>query len=182
MVAWGVPDLAEKLRLPGRVVACGAVVVLAACACATRHQTGYWRDSYTLFSHAVSVTRENYLAQNELGVALARQGRYDEAFRHFQESLRISPRYANPYYNWGVALMELGRPGEAIGLLGETVRLKPGFTEAYNNLGVALFDTGRLDEAIQNFTEALSIDPDNEKARENLANCLQAKGAGFSAR
>jgi len=182
MAAYGVPDLVERWRLPRHVLTGGAFIILAVCALATRHQLGYWRDSYTLFRHAVSVTGDNYLAQNELGVALAKQGNYDEAFLHFQESIRISPTYVNPYYNWGVALMELGRPGEAIGLLGEAVRLKPDFIGAYNNLGVALFKTGRVDEAIRSFSEALRLDPGNANARENLATCLQMRGTALPGR
>ena len=41
----------------------------------TRKQASYWRDSITLFQHAVNVTANNDIAYSNLGVALAENNR-----------------------------------------------------------------------------------------------------------
>ena len=44
-----------------------AVAACIACVPLTWAQTAYWKDSETLFQHAIDVTGENYLAQHNLG-------------------------------------------------------------------------------------------------------------------
>jgi tetratricopeptide (TPR) repeat protein len=175
MVAWGIADLVDDLR--NRQIAFGvaAISVMAVLAVSTRHQLGYWRDSYTLFSHAVKVTQNNYKAYNEVGVALARQGKFNEADGQFQESIRINPLFADTHYNWGVALFEQRKIDEALRQYSEAIHLNPDFAEAHYNIGIVLYQIGKIDEAIFHFNEALRIDPTNISARDNLNICLNMK-------
>jgi protein O-mannosyl-transferase len=64
--AWGVQSFAKQhhwVVIPIAIWAC------ATCA-GTFFQVATWRDSTTLFEHALAVTDGNYVAQNNLGVAL----------------------------------------------------------------------------------------------------------------
>ena len=45
--------------------------MIALLAAGTWMQTGYWRDSVTLYRHALAVTRGNYVAHVGLAKALA---------------------------------------------------------------------------------------------------------------
>lgn len=65
-LAWGAGALATT---PERRTALAAATgaALAACCFVTQAQVGYWRDSETLFLRALAVTRENFLAENNLG-------------------------------------------------------------------------------------------------------------------
>ena len=49
-------------------------------------------------------TPENSIAQNNLGIALAAQGRVDEAIQHFDRALRLNPDDAKAHNNLGKAL------------------------------------------------------------------------------
>ncbi len=66
MVTWGLGDLVGKI-LPARakqvLLGTVAVIVLAACAFASRQQLGYWQNSETLFDHALNVDPNNYVAK-----------------------------------------------------------------------------------------------------------------------
>src|SRR5207249_1438837 len=70
----------------------------------TWRQLGYWHDSTRLFTHALEVTRANWLAPNNLGDALAREGKLEDATGHFAESVRLEPSNPDAHYNLGVAL------------------------------------------------------------------------------
>jgi Flp pilus assembly protein TadD len=50
---------------------------------------------------------------NNLGSALSRLNRGDEAFRHFREAIRLRPEYAIAHYNLATELYFMGRFGEA---------------------------------------------------------------------
>src|SRR5699024_4956698 len=81
-----------------------AVTALAACAILTWRQLGVWRNSYTLFDHAIAVTRDNYLAHDNRGLFQFRAGKVEEAMADYRRALAINPAYLNAHNNLGYAL------------------------------------------------------------------------------
>ena len=143
MIAWGLPELLSKW--PYRKIALGIsmVIVLTALGICTHRQVSFWNNSITLFSHAIEVTQNNYIAYNNLGVAYGNLGRYQEAIEAYKQAIRIKPDYAEAHYNLGVAYGNLGRYQEAIEAYKQAIRIKPDYAEAYYNLGVAYSNLGR---------------------------------------
>lgn len=152
------------------------MIVLLALSICTRLQVRHWRNSVTLFEHAVEATDNNYLAHCNLGAALAKQDKIDEAVTHFSKALRINPNCTNAHRNLGKAFLQQGRLEEAAGHYREVLRTEPLDAEAHNSLGVVLARQGRLDEAIAHFTEALRIKPDFAEAHSNLGYALARQG------
>jgi tetratricopeptide (TPR) repeat protein len=76
---------------------------------------------------------------SNLGGALVRQGRLDEAIIHYTEALRIKPDFADAHYNFGVALAQQGKLDEAITYFTEALRIRPDFVGAQKGLEKALF-------------------------------------------
>jgi tetratricopeptide (TPR) repeat protein len=66
----------------------GVVAVLMVCAW---KQAAYWKDSETLWTHTIDCTSGNGVAHYNLGIALDRQERLDEAIEHYQKALQIIP-------------------------------------------------------------------------------------------
>jgi protein O-mannosyl-transferase len=176
MLIWGAHELTRHWRYQekGLWVVGGAAVIL--CLGLTQRQLGYWRDSETLFRHALAVTENNYLAHNNLGDTLLKQGRIDEASRQFQEALRLKPDYADAQDNLGVVLATKGQIDEAIRQFQEALRLKPDYARACNNLGTALDRKGQADEAILQYQEAVRWEPDFAEARYNYGTALDKQG------
>src|SRR6266851_1738482 len=79
----------------------------------THEQIGYWRDSYTLFGHALQVTQNNGIAENNFGSALMEMGQPQKAAPHFEAAVRLIPELASAHYNLGVVLQTQNRAEEA---------------------------------------------------------------------
>jgi hypothetical protein len=113
MLAWGVPELAARCRLPQGVPAVLAAGTAILCIFSTRLQIGYWHDDERLWEHTLAVTSANEVAHNNLGTylgnqasALGKQGkvgqanaRLEEAIAHFAAAVAIDPRNANARAN-----------------------------------------------------------------------------------
>ncbi len=115
------------------------------------------------------------------GVALYREGLFDEAIQAYREALRINPANASANYNLGLALFRKGSLDEAIQAYREALRINPESTNTHTNLGLALYHKGSLDEAIQDYREALRINPRNALAHLNLGIALKDKGLASDA-
>lgn len=180
-VAWGVPDALPARRFRRLALATCSVVTVAALSTAAWVQAGYWRNSTTLFSHAVAATDRNWFALNNLGIAFTDHGRYRQAIGYFREAIGIKPDFAEGWYNLGVSHDSLGQSREAIGYLGEALRIKPDYAEAWNSLGVACGRLGQYRQAIGYFRESVRIKPDNAEAWNNLGVAHDKLGQGLLA-
>lgn len=169
VAAWGGWELLAR-RSWGRAVAgVTAVIILLGCAWATRQQVLLWRDSETLFTHCLRVTKDNYIIHNNLGTALMLKGRFDEARPHYEEALRLRPLYSEALNNMGVLLTREGRVSEALPLLEAAVRLSHRRAGVYGELAVALAFEGRFEDAINYYQLAIAAKPDSVEAHNNLA-------------
>jgi tetratricopeptide (TPR) repeat protein len=142
----------------------------------TRTQVGHWRNSQALFSHALSVTKSNYVMHTNMGALLALQGNGQDAISHYQQALKIRPGDPETNYNLGNILMRQGKFKEAIPYFQKTLQSKPAYAAAHNNLGIAFGQSGDHERALEHFREAVRLDPDYTEAKGNLAYALAQAG------
>jgi len=173
---WGAYELTRRWRYHVIALSLAGSAAIVLCMVLTRQQLGYWKNSETLFRHALDVTQNNYLAHDNLGTALSEKGQIDEAIRQYQEAIRLNPDYDPAHNNLGMALGEKGQINEAIGQFQEAIRLKPDDAEPHINLGIALGRKGQIDEAIRQYQEAIRLKPDDLLSHYNLGNNLGMKG------
>jgi protein O-mannosyl-transferase len=176
MLCWSVPGNWMERRIGLAIICTITIAGLVVGARLAKHQVGYWKDSETLFRHALDVTRNNWLAHYNLGVALEQTGRYEEAIKQYEHVLQIKPDYADAHFNLGGTLARLGRVQEAIGYWEQTLRIKPDYAEAYCDLGTARAQAGKLTEAIQYYEQALRIKPTCGEAHAHLGGLLADQG------
>src|SRR5438445_8753083 len=154
-------------------IATGVVIALGVL---TWNQVQVWQDSERLWTHAVAVDPNSFMAHNNLGYALDRQGKLAEAIEHYRQALRIKPDYAEAHNNVGHALDGQGKPAEAIEHFQQALRIKPETAEAHVNWGLALDRQGKPAEAIEQFQQALHIQPENAEAPDNWGDVLGQQG------
>jgi tetratricopeptide (TPR) repeat protein len=177
LLTWAAADLCARWRYRRQVLGAAAGIMIAALMGFAWKQTSYWRDSESLWRHALACTTDNFIGHSNLGNALFNKGSVDEAIAHCQKALQINPDYAQAHKNLGDALLKKGSVDEAIAHFQMALQLKPDYVEAHYNLGNALFNKGSVDEAIAQFQRVLQITPDYAEAHNNLGDALLKKGS-----
>ena len=181
IIAWGVAEFAARWRFKREILVTCTAAVFLALAIGTWSQGRYWQNSITLFEQALDVTTSNHVAHSNLGLALADQGRHEEAVSHFVEAVRIKPEFVEAHNNLGVVLAGQGKHEEAVSHFVEAVRISPYNVEVRYNLGLALAGLGRFKKAITQLSEAVAISPHDSEAHKNLSQAYWLVGDKGSA-
>lgn len=162
MLAWGVP-LLFKITTRKRIIFLTGMFFIFILAVASWQQCGYWKNSIELFSHALQVTKNNYLAHNNLGLALFNEGKIEAAINQYNESLRIKPVVTDhilAYNNRGIAYSRLGMYQRALTDLNKAINMKSDYADAYSNRGVIYSSLGQNQLAFEDFNKAIQLQPD----------------------
>jgi tetratricopeptide (TPR) repeat protein len=161
----------------GRGLGTGAAAIaLLILGALTWGQARVYRDPVTLWDDTLSKNPLCWLAHNNLGNTLLREGRVPEAIGHYEQALWIKPDCAEAHANWGNALLQAGMVGEAIGHYEQALRILPQNAGVHNNLANALLQAGKVEEAIGQYEQTLRIDPDYAVAHYNWGLTLMRAG------
>jgi len=156
---WLASEGAARISLSRTGQVAIAIAVLLGYSAATYIQIGYWKNSYSLFSHAIQVTNANSIAEGNLGSALMEMGRPDLAVAHLQRALQITPSMAIAHYDLGTLLHHANQLPEARQEYQLAVKYASDQREAaqaHNNLGVLFNQLGEKDEALAQFNQAIA--------------------------
>ncbi len=171
---WVTADVAARFALPLRLRVFVAGAVAVACLALTARQLGYWKNSRTVFEHAVAVTEKNWVAFNRLGALALRRADLPEAIAQFTELERLRPNRPEVQFNLGLVLAKSCRFPEAEARYRMTLQLNPKDARATHGLGFVAMQLGRLGEAKACFDRALELDAGLRESR----NCLDMIASG----
>jgi tetratricopeptide (TPR) repeat protein len=166
---WAFADLTASWRRRRVLLGAAALLVIGALSCSASIQASYWRNSETLFTHALAVTKHNDVAENNLGIIFLQNGQLDDAISKLQAAIDLRPENGPAHNNLAKALLQQGRVAEAMVHYRKFLEIEPENVEARNILGTALIQQGRIREAIEQWQDALAIEPENGNAASNLA-------------
>ena len=152
IAAWGLRELVEKnaaLRLPV-VSACGVVLAVLAGLCF--YQVSLWKNSVTLFEHAIRHNPDDAMSHARLGTGYQTAGRLDEAIEQYEQALELRPGLYLPLYNMGKALIQRNDPNQndlarAEEYLEEAVSATPNPTKAHAGLAFIKWKNNDLEVA-----------------------------------
>ena len=154
---WSLPGLRLPRARAGAAFA--AVAVLVACGVRTWDQQGVWRDSVSLFEHAVRVTDRSDVAEDFLASALFAAGRLDDASAHAERAHTLNPRNHTALITLAGVRERQGRMDEAMGCYRSALALRPDNAAVQMELGLLELGSGRLDEARRRMAAALQSAP-----------------------
>ncbi len=175
LATWGAIELFTRWGFGRKILAVPALLVIVVLTACTYHETSYWKNSETLWKHAIDNTSNNDIAHYNLGSVLLRKRQPDAAVVEFRKALQINPDYGDADVDAGSALMVMGRTDQAISYFQKALQIKPDFAEAWGNLGSALLQKGQVDEAIQCYQKAVAIKPGSADMHYNLGRALARK-------
>ena len=160
-VVWGVAELLA--RWPRMVAAALTAAVLVALAIGTGLQVRHWRDSETIWEHAIDVDPDNPRAHANLGSLLFSKEKLRAAEEHLARSVELDPSVAETRYVLACLLRWRDPTGrrreEVVKHLREVIRLRPDWSVAYLDLGLVQLQGGELTEAEMAFRAAGKLDP-----------------------
>src|SRR5437762_10397994 len=168
-ITWAAADLTSLWRRQRTILSAAAILVIGALSLCAWVQTSYWRNSETLFRHALSVTTNNDVAENNLGIVFLGKGKLDEAISFLQSAADLRPDNSPAHENLAKALLQKGRVADALVHYRKLLELQPDNIEVHNIVGTVLDQQGHVAEGVEEWQKVLAIRPDNGNAMSNLA-------------
>jgi protein O-mannosyl-transferase len=176
IVIWGVGEFCRVWRPPRAVILSLSVILFAGLALRARDQVRTWKDDESLFGHTLAVTKNNYIAELDMGFWYSKTGNPKQALEHYSAARKMAPDDPTALYNVGNAFARLGDWPGAIANYRHALQILPNQPDVMDNLGFALAQTKQLPEAISYFEAALKQDPDFADAQNNLGSALFMQG------
>ena len=174
LLTWGARDLTATWRHGRIVLGCTATGILATLLLGAYVQTSYWKNSITLWTHALACDSDHSFVNNNLGSALLNLDQAQDAIPYFQQALQLEPRFPEARINLGIALVKEGNHAAAVQQFDQALQLNPYSSAAHYNLGDALLQENKPAEAIPEFKRALELRPDYNEAHYDLGLALAA--------
>lgn len=134
------------------------------------------KDALPVLQRVTELVPDEAEAHYNLGNALLRQERFQEAEVSYRQALRIQPDYVAAHGNIGNLFMRQGRLADAEASYRHALRIKPDFAEIHYNLGNVLRDMGRIGDAEESYRRALLLKADYAEAHNNRGNVLHDLG------
>jgi Flp pilus assembly protein TadD len=170
MLSWGIPLLFQREDIRKIILFPAGIAVIVILAVLSWHQCGYWENDVKLFNHILHSTKDNFLAHNNLGAALFKEGKFEAAINHYNKAIRIKPDIAVTYHNRASAYAKLGQYQRAVEDFSEAIRQKPDYAEAYYNRGTIYCILHQYSLAIIDYNQAVRIKPDYAEVYYNRGN------------
>jgi Flp pilus assembly protein TadD len=154
--------------------ACAASALLGAFALRTWDQEGVWRNSETLFGHAVRVDSRNDYAEYFLSSALFAAGKMDDARVHAERAVAINPANDQAMSALADIYDHLGRSEEAMALFRSSLAIRPDNPRVECQLGLLELGHGNPESARALMIPALRSSPEvMERTLELARNALE---------
>ena len=175
-LVWSIPQHFVE-RFP-RAAATAALGLLALLTAMTSVQASHWKNSRALFAHAAQVTTGNFLADQDLGNILEKEGDLDGALQLYRKAEGARPSYAKIDIHENIAnvLIQKGRYVEAAAELKTAIEINPKSSAGYNSLGSIKLMANEYEEAAKYLQRAVDLEPANAAAGINYGTALVKLG------
>jgi len=140
------------------------------------HREIPWDEALADFQLATYVLPGFSRAQNNLGVAYARQGDDVAAEAVYLLAMRADKDFAAPRHNMGNLSLRQGDPDRAVYWYTLAIKLQRNNPYAHYHLGLALNQAGDYEGAIEAFQRAIALKHDYAEPRNLLAAAYRRQG------
>jgi len=176
IVTFSALDLAARGKISEKFLSAIAIGILLACLVTKEKQIWHWKNSVTLFQHALAVTTDNDVARDNLGVALEQQDRLAEAAEQYRAAAKLEPDRFQGHHNLASALDRLGHHAEALAEHRAAVQIAPDVEFLHTTYGLSLLADGQTNAALEQFAISSKLDPHYPWSRTETAKIFLAQG------
>jgi len=117
---------------------------------------------------AITTDPTNASLHNNLGIALQKVGRTEEAEEEYRKASSLDSRYEKSHFNLGLLLENRGLLDEALAEYEAAAGLSPGYVRAHLKAASILLNRGAGSRAREHFLAVLKVEPENAEARDGL--------------
>jgi len=139
-------------------------------------QNNNYAFAISLIGKALSIEPRQAEAHCNLGLALQKMQRLDEALNHYDQAIDLRSDYVEAYCNRGTALKEKQDFIGAIANYDKAITLNPRYAAAHYNRGNALKELNRFVEAVASYDDATKINPNYAEAYSNRGVAMMMSG------
>lgn len=168
MLAWGLTDVLQAHKAWQTRISLAVASIVVVFAGITYHQIAFWQSDKTLFTHAVEVTDNNYLAQINLAGVLETEGELDKAEVLAKASLQLKADQEKPYILLAKIALKHRQAEQAIGYLSEALSIHPDQAYAHFLLGNAYLLQRNPQSALRHYLSATQLDTRDWEAYHSL--------------
>lgn len=163
-LVWGLADWAKIRKVSPSYLAVAATIWTFALALSAHAQMKYWANTTDLWSHTLEVTGPNFVAEDNLGAELIKEGKIEAARERFQTAININPEDPFSQLDIGVCDKKMGNVQSAAQHYQAALKLsvEPNLRlTAFSNLGSLYRMAHNYQAARANYDAALRINPEN---------------------
>lgn len=156
-------SMPKRETLLSAITAGVVTALLLALSAASVQRVRDYRSEVSIWTDAEKKFPQSHTAQVNLGFALTREGRVDEAIEHYRLALAIAPRNVLTMSNLGDALARQNKHPEAIAQFEAALKVMADHPVIHYQLGNSLRAIGRLDDAKREYESAVKLFDANAK-------------------
>ncbi|ERT05249.1 glycosyl transferase 2 family protein, partial [Lyngbya aestuarii BL J] len=130
------------------------------------------KGSIVLSQHSRQPKLNPALSHYNLGLALAKKGKLEEAINAYQQAIKIDSKLAKAYHNLGEILSQKEQWQEAIEAYQKAIDIDPKVSWSHNSLGNALFKLEKFQAAVKAYQDAIELNPKCSWSYNSLGDTL----------
>ena len=178
IVVWGLAELVDRFEIDARVAAAVGIIAIGVFGYIAFVQTGFWKNSETLYTRTIAVTKENYFLMNLLCRHYIDKTPVANAERRCTELLDHTSNYLEAHNTIGLLRVELGRYDDALVSYRKALQIRPNAAIVYANMAVAYAKKGDTELAEKHLLRAVELGGQS-LTRDALAYCYNALGEAY---
>jgi protein O-mannosyl-transferase len=139
-------------------------------------QSKIWHDGNSLWTQAIKVNPESFVAYWNRGLFLDSQENHEGALSDYSNAIKYNPTDDKYYNNRGAIRKMQGHIKEAMEDFNAAIKLNPKSPEPYANRATIYASQNNMKQAIDDYLKALEVAPQSWDQRKTVENLLsQAK-------
>lgn len=160
--------ISNRIRIRRKMLYIVMLCIVLIYSYSTYQRNKVWKDEVSLFTEIVKKSPHKAKPRANLGAALLKQNKLDEALIHLEKAAEMDNRYAFIYNNIGIVYERRGNTEEALRYYRIALTREPTYPRARNNIASLYYKSGQIENAAKEYETVLQSHPDDPEAHHGL--------------